>query len=75
MRRTIRSILAASLIIGSTVQIATAAARHTHRSDPARISASQQFRNAHAFLPSPSVVQQGSPDYSEGYMTSGPPGR
>ena len=75
MRKTVLSILAASLIVGSTVQIATAAARHTHKSDLARISASQQFRNAHAFLPSPSVVQQGTPNYSEGYMTSGPPGR
>jgi hypothetical protein len=75
MRKALLSILAASLIVGSTVQTATAAARHNHKSDPARISASQQFRNAHNFLPSPSVVQQGSPNYSEGYMTSGPPGR
>jgi hypothetical protein len=75
MRKTVLSILAASLIVGSTVQTATAAARHDHKSDLARISASQQFRNAHAFLPSPSVVQQGSPNYSEGYMTSGPAGR
>jgi len=75
MRKTVLSILAASLIVGSTVQIATAATRHNHKSDPAGISASQQFRNAHAFLPSPSVVQQSSPNYSEGYMTSGPPGR
>lgn len=75
MRKEFLSILAALLIVGSTVQIATAAARHTQKSDLARISASQQFRNARAFLPSPSVVQQGSPNYSEGYMTSGPPGR
>ena len=75
MRKTFLSILAASLIVGSTVQIATAAARHNHNSDLARISASQQFRNAHAFLPSPPVVQQGSPNYSEGYLTSGPAGR
>jgi hypothetical protein len=75
MRKAFLSILAASLIVGSTVQTATAAARHTHKSDPARMSASQQFRNAHNFLPSPSVVQQGLPNYSEGYMTSGPSGR
>ena len=75
MRKTVLSVLAASLIVGSTVQIATAATRHNYKSDPARISASQQFRNAHAFLPSPSVVPQGSPDYSEGYMASGPAGR
>ncbi len=74
MRKTLLSILAASLIVGSTVQIATAATRHTHKSDPARISASQQFRNANDFLPSPSVVQQDMPNYSEGYMTSGPAG-
>ena len=73
MRKTALSILAASLIVGSTVQIATAAERHAHKSDRARISASQQFRNANAFLPPPAVVQS-LPDYSEGYMTSGPAG-
>ena len=75
MRKTFLSILAVSSIVGSTVQIATAAPRHTHKSDRACISASQQFRNAHDFFPSPSVVQRDMPNYSEGYLASGPPGR
>jgi hypothetical protein len=75
MRKTVLSILAASLIVGSTAQIATAAERHTHKLDRVRMSASQQFRNANDFLPSPSVGQQDSSNLSEGYMTSGPPGR
>ena len=74
MRKAFLSVLAASLVVGSTLQLATAAPRHAYKSNCARISASQQFRNAHAFLPSPSVVPQGSPDYSEGYMASGPAG-
>jgi len=75
MRKTVLTILSASLIVGSTFQVATAAERYTGKSDRARMPASQQFRNAHNFLPSPSVVQQGLPNYSEGYMTSGPSGR
>ena len=74
MRKAFLSVLAASLVVGSTLQLATAAPRHAHKSNCARISASQQFRNAHDFLPSPSVMQQDLSNYSEGYMTSGPAG-
>jgi hypothetical protein len=75
MRKTILSILAASLIVGSTVQIAAAAERYTHKSDRAQARASQQFRNANDFLTSPSVEQQSWSDYSEGHVISAPAGQ
>jgi hypothetical protein len=65
MRKTVLTILATALIVGSTVQMATAAERHTHRADRARAAASQQFRNANDSLAWPSVEQQLS-NYSEG---------
>src|ERR1700730_18480758 len=43
MRKTVLTILGASLIVVSTIQIAAAAERHAHNLDRAR---SQQFRNA-----------------------------
>jgi hypothetical protein len=46
MRKTFLTIVAASLIVGSTIQIAAAAERYTHKSDRARVPASEQFRNA-----------------------------
>ena len=52
MQKTVLAILAASLIVGSTVQFSTAAERHTRNSDRAHLSASQQFRNANACMPS-----------------------
>jgi hypothetical protein len=73
MRKTVLTILATSLIVGSTVQIATAAERHTHRADRARAVASQKFRNANDSFAWPSVEQQLS-DYSEGHVISAPAG-
>jgi hypothetical protein len=72
MQKTVLTILAASLIVGSTFQIATAAEHRIHKSDRARTSTSQQFRNANAFLAAPSVERNDELD--EGYMTSGPAG-
>jgi hypothetical protein len=75
MRKTVLTILGASLIIASTVQLAAAAERYTHKADRARIFASQQFRNANASLAWPSVEQQMLSDYSEGHVISAPAGR
>jgi hypothetical protein len=75
MRKTFLTIIAASLIVGSTIQIAAAAERYTHRSDRARVPASEQFRNASDSLASPSVEQQNRSDYSEGHVISAPAGQ
>jgi hypothetical protein len=73
MRKTIFTILATSLIVGSTVQIAGAAERYTHKSDRARVHTTEQFRNANAYLAWPSVEQLS--DYSEGHVISAPAGQ
>lgn len=57
MRKTFLTILAASLIVGSTMQIAAATEHYTHKSDRAQARASEQFRNAEDSLASPSVEQ------------------
>jgi hypothetical protein len=75
MRKTFLTIVAASLIVGSTIQIAAAAERYTHKSDRARVPASEQFRNASDSLASPSVEQQNWSDYSKGHMISAPAGQ
>ena len=75
MRKTFLTIVAASLIVGSTIQIAAAAERYTHRSDRARVPASEQFRNANDSLASSSVEQQNRSDYSEGHVISAPAGQ
>jgi hypothetical protein len=74
MRKTVLTILAASLIVGSTIQIAGAAERYTHKSDRARVH-TEQFRNANDSLASPSVEQQDLSDYSEGHVISAPAGQ
>jgi hypothetical protein len=74
MQKTVLTILAASLIVGSTFQIATAAEHRIHKSDHARTSMSQQFRNANAFMAAPSVERRGLSELDEGYMSSGPAG-
>jgi hypothetical protein len=43
MRKTILTILATSLIVGSTVQIAGAAERYTDKSDRARVHTTEQI--------------------------------
>jgi hypothetical protein len=75
MRKTVLTILAASLIVGSTIQIAGATERHTHKADRAEAPASQQLRNANDSLALPSAEQQDWSDYSEGHVISAPAGR
>ena len=75
LRKTFLTIIAASLIVGATIQLAAAAGRYTHRSDRTRVSASEQFRNAGDSLASPSVEQQNRSDYSEGHVISAPAGQ
>ena len=74
MRKTVLTILSGLLIVGSTIQIAGAAERHTHKLDRARVH-TEQFRNANNSLASPSVEQQDLSDYSEGHVISAPAGR
>jgi hypothetical protein len=73
MRKTILTILAASLIVASANQIAGAAERHTRKLGPALVH-TNQFRNANNSLASPSVEQQDLSDYSEGHVISAPAG-
>jgi hypothetical protein len=74
MRKPVLTILAASLIAGSTVQIAGAAERYAHKSDRARVQTTEQFRNANDSLPWLTVEQQDLSDYSEGHVISAPAG-
>ena len=51
MRKTILTILGASLLAASTVQIAAAAEHHRgHKADRAPATASEQFRNSNAYV-------------------------
>jgi hypothetical protein len=75
MRKTILTIVSASLIVVSAVQMAAAAERHGHGSDRVQAAASQQFRNANDSLAAPSVDQQNWSDYSEGHVISAPAGQ
>jgi hypothetical protein len=75
MRKTIVTILAASLIVVSTVEIAAAAGRYIHKADHAQARTSQQFRNANDSMALPSVEQQNWSDYSEGHVISAPAGQ
>ena len=71
MRKTILTVLAASLMAASTVQMAAAAERH-HVRKAAPVS--EQFRNANnagAWPAQPNWVS----DYSEGHVISAPAGR
>jgi hypothetical protein len=58
MQNAVLTILGASLIIASTVQLAAAAERYTHKMERARATASYRFRNANDSLDWPSVEQQ-----------------
>jgi hypothetical protein len=75
MRDTVLTILTASLIVGSTLQLAVAAERHTRKSDRALAPTSQQLRDANDSLASPSAEQQNWSDYSEEHVISAPAGR
>ena len=44
MQNTVLTILGASLIVASTVQLAAASERHTHKMNRARATASQEMR-------------------------------
>jgi hypothetical protein len=74
MRKTILTILAASLIVASTVEIAAAAERYNHKSDRARGQTTEQFRDANDSMVPPSVEQQDRIYYSEGHGISAPAG-
>jgi hypothetical protein len=74
MRKTVLTILAASLIVGPTLQSAGATERHIHKSDREQARSSQQLRNANDYLASPSAEQQDWSDYSEGHVISAPAG-
>jgi hypothetical protein len=75
MRKTVLSVLATLLIVGSTIQIAAAAERNAGKLDRARAAASRQFRNANDSMASPSAQQQDWSDYSEGHVISAPAGQ
>jgi len=66
MRKIILTVVGASLIAASTIQMAAAAGHHTHKAD--RAPTSQQFRNANN-----SADWSTGPRYSGGF--SAPAGR
>jgi hypothetical protein len=76
MQKIVLTILAASLIVGSTVQFATAAEHHTRYQDRARLPASQQFRDTNDYCrPALSEEQQYWIDREAGHVLSPPAGR
>jgi hypothetical protein len=77
MRETILTILAASLIVGSTFQFATAAEWHTRHLDRARLPASQQFRDSYGAVGGPSLSEEQQYWLNEeaGHVISAPAGR
>jgi hypothetical protein len=75
MQKIVLTILAASLIVGSTVQFAAAAERHTRHLHRAHLPASQQFRNSYDSNPSLSEEQQYWIDREAGHVISAPAGR
>jgi hypothetical protein len=59
MRKTIMSVLGATLLAASLMQTAVAAEHHrATRADRAPVSASQQFRNANNQVAVPSLAEQ-----------------
>ena len=73
MRKTVLTVLGASLIVVSTVRIAAAAGSY-QRSKSVRVAASQLFRNPNDSRAWPSVEQRNGSDYSEGHVNSAPAG-
>jgi hypothetical protein len=71
MRKTFLTLLAASLLAASSVQLASAAERH-HARTPAPVS--QQLRNANNAVAWP-VQPNWVSDYTEGHVISAPAGR
>jgi hypothetical protein len=70
MRKTILTLLAASLLAASSVQLASASERHHARK---ATPASQHFRNANNAVAWPAQPNWVS-DYSEGHVISAPAG-
>jgi hypothetical protein len=70
MRKTILTVLAASLMAASTAQIAVAGEHHHVRKAP---TANPQFRNANNAVAWP-AQPGGVSDYSEGHVISAPAG-
>ena len=74
MQNMILAILAASLIVGSTVQFAAAAERHAGQLHRAHLPASLQYRNCDC-SPAVSEEQQYWIDREAGHVISAPAGR
>jgi hypothetical protein len=72
MKKTILSVLAATLMVASTAQIASAAERH-HARNAVRAPMSDQFRNANNAIAWP--TQPNYSDYTDGHAISAPAGR
>ncbi len=73
MRKTILTILGVTLVSASSLHIAGATEHHhvRHLRTVNRAVITQQFRNAHDSMASPSVA----PEYYEGHGLSAPAGR
>jgi hypothetical protein len=70
MKKTILTVLAATLMVASTAQIAPAAEHH-HTRKVVRAPVSDQFRNANNAVAQPSTYS----DYTDGHALSAPAGR
>ncbi len=74
MKRTILTIVAASLMAASAVSMAAASERH-HVRKVDRAAVSDQFRNANNAITWPAQTQPNwASDYSEGHVISAPAG-
>ena len=75
MRKTILTVLGATLVVASLMQTAVAAEHHrAHKTDRAPVSAGQQFRNANDQVPLSSQAEQDF-EYWQGHGMSAPAGR
>jgi len=73
MQKTFLTVLGATLIAVTTVQMATASEQHARK---ARATASEQFRNSNAYAaPGDIAVQSDWSDYANGALASGVAGR
>jgi hypothetical protein len=70
MKKTILTVLAATLMVASAAQIAAAAEHHHHRK-MVRAPVTDQFRNANNAVAQPSPYS----DYTDGHAISAPAGR
>jgi Ni/Co efflux regulator RcnB len=71
MKKTILTVLAATLMVASTAQIAAAAEHHHHARKMVLASVSDQFRNANNAVAQPGTYS----DYTDGHALSAPAGR